>query len=82
MYPQDSCKTWSGELPQVCVFQAVTESESLVQQLQQEVLQGNQLRKQQLVELGLLREEEKQKLQRQSETQVNRHIEQNVQLEE
>ena len=38
--------------------------------LREEVVQANQLRKQQLVELGLLREEEKQKLQREHETMV------------
>ena len=40
------------------------------QELREEVVQSNQLRKQQLVELGLLREEEKQKMQRDNEAEV------------
>ena len=38
--------------------------------LREEVLQANQLRKEQLVELGLLREEEKTKMAREHEQQV------------
>jgi centrosomal protein CEP112 len=44
--------------------------ERQIQELREEVVQANQLRKQQLVELGLLREEEKQKMQRDHETEV------------
>ena len=40
-------------------------------ELREEVVQANQLRKQQLVELGLLREEEKQKMQRDQEIGVH-----------
>ena len=39
-------------------------------ELREELVQANQLRKQQLVELGLLREEEKQKMQRDHEAEV------------
>ena len=39
-------------------------------ELREEVVQANQLRKQQLVELGLLREEEKQRMSREHEAQV------------
>ena len=46
--------------------------ESQIRSLQEEVVGGNQLRKQQLVELGLLREEEKQKLEREQEEQVSK----------
>ncbi|XP_053390844.1 centrosomal protein of 112 kDa-like isoform X3 [Mercenaria mercenaria] len=42
------------------------------QELREEVVQSNQLRKQQLVELGLLREEEKQTMQREQETEMNK----------
>ena len=41
-----------------------------VQDLREQVVQSNQLRRQQLVELGLLREEEKQKMQHEHEGQV------------
>ena len=44
--------------------------ERQIQELREEVVQANQLRKQQLVELGLLREEEKQKMQRDHEAEV------------
>lgn len=44
--------------------------EKQIQELREEVVQANQLRKQQLVELGLLREEEKQKMQRDHEAEV------------
>ncbi|KAL5018699.1 hypothetical protein ScPMuIL_004421 [Solemya velum] len=46
--------------------------EHRVQELREEVVQANQLRKQQLVELGLLREEEKQKMQRDQDSQLTR----------
>ena len=52
------------------VFQSIAQLESQVSSLREEVVHANQLRKQQLVELGLLREEEKQKLQREHETMV------------
>ncbi|XP_052261816.1 centrosomal protein of 112 kDa-like isoform X1 [Dreissena polymorpha] len=42
------------------------------QELREEVVQANQLRKQQLVELGLLREEEKQKMQRDTEIEMGK----------
>ncbi|XP_033734026.1 centrosomal protein of 112 kDa-like isoform X4 [Pecten maximus] len=42
------------------------------QELREEIVQANQLRKQQLVELGLLREEEKQKMQREQESELAR----------
>ncbi|XP_074647781.1 centrosomal protein of 112 kDa-like [Tubulanus polymorphus] len=50
----------------------IAELEQSVRQLREEVMQSNQLRKQQLVELGLLREEEKQKIQRDHESQINK----------
>ncbi|XP_063427730.1 centrosomal protein of 112 kDa-like isoform X4 [Mytilus trossulus] len=46
--------------------------EKQIQELREEVVQANQLRKQQLVELGLLREEEKQKMQRDHEAEVSK----------
>ena len=49
--------------------------ERQIQELREEVVQANQLRKQQLVELGLLREEEKQKMQREHESEVGEVIE-------
>ncbi|XP_052772842.1 centrosomal protein of 112 kDa-like isoform X2 [Mya arenaria] len=42
------------------------------QELREEVVQANQLRKQQLVELGLLREEEKQKMQRDTDMELSK----------
>ena len=50
--------------------QMVSELEGQVAELREELVQANQLRKQQLVELGLLREEEKQKMQRDHEAEV------------
>ncbi|PVD38829.1 hypothetical protein C0Q70_01453 [Pomacea canaliculata] len=47
-------------------------SMSTVSELKEELVQANQLRKQQLVELGLLREEEKQKMQRDHEVELAR----------
>ena len=41
-----------------------------IQELREQVVQANQLRRQQLVELGLLREEEKQKMQHDHEDEV------------
>ena len=60
----------------LCVYlcavrvQMVSELEGQVAELREELVQANQLRKQQLVELGLLREEEKQKMQRDHEAEV------------
>ena len=51
-------------------FQAKSELEQQVRELREELMQSNSLRKQQLVELGLLREEEKQKANREYETTV------------
>lgn len=51
-------------------FQKITKYELQIQELREEVVQANQLRKQQLVELGLLREEEKQKMLREHENEV------------
>ncbi|XP_062621539.1 centrosomal protein of 112 kDa-like isoform X2 [Saccostrea cucullata] len=48
----------------------ITQYERQIQELREEVVQANQLRKQQLVELGLLREEEKQKMLREHESEV------------
>lgn len=48
----------------------ITKYELQIQELREEVVQANQLRKQQLVELGLLREEEKQKMLREHENEV------------
>ncbi|XP_056023139.1 centrosomal protein of 112 kDa-like isoform X2 [Ostrea edulis] len=48
----------------------ITQHERQIQELREEVVQANQLRKQQLVELGLLREEEKQKMLREHESEV------------
>ena len=56
----------------VCPFmQKISQLEEQICKLREEVVQGNQHRKQQLVELGLLREEEKQKMSRDHENQVN-----------
>ena len=52
-------------------LQKVAGLELREQELREEVVQANQLRKQQLVELGLLREEEKQKMNREHEGEVN-----------
>ncbi|XP_046555303.1 centrosomal protein of 112 kDa-like [Haliotis rubra] len=49
----------------------MTEFEGQVRELREELVQSNQLRKQQLVELGLLREEEKQKMLRDHEAEVS-----------
>lgn len=54
----------------VSYFQKITKYELQIQELREEVVQANQLRKQQLVELGLLREEEKQKMLREHENEV------------
>ena len=54
-----------------CILQKVAALELREQELREEVVQANQLRKQQLVELGLLREEEKQKMTREHETEVH-----------
>ncbi|KAH9503969.1 hypothetical protein Btru_067472 [Bulinus truncatus] len=48
------------------------DSERMIRELREELLQANQLRKQQLVELGLLREEEKQKMHRDHEAELVR----------
>ncbi|BFZ02650.1 hypothetical protein BsWGS_05689 [Bradybaena similaris] len=48
------------------------ENEQLIRELREELVQANQLRKQQLVELGLLREEEKQKIHRDHEAELVR----------
>merc|ERR1719483_266434 len=48
------------------------DSERLIRELREELVQANQLRKQQLVELGLLREEEKQKMGRDQEAELAR----------
>ena len=40
-------------------------------ELREQLVHSNQLRKQQLVELGLLREEEKQRMQHEHESQVS-----------
>lgn len=50
----------------------ITKYELQIQELREEVVQANQLRKQQLVELGLLREEEKQKMLREHENEVTK----------
>ncbi|XP_072414986.1 centrosomal protein of 112 kDa isoform X2 [Chiloscyllium punctatum] len=52
--------------------QTITELESQVHQLREELIQVNSQRKQQLVELGLLREEEKQRALHDHETTVNK----------
>ncbi|CAL1536878.1 unnamed protein product [Lymnaea stagnalis] len=51
---------------------AATDSDRMIRELREELLQANQLRKQQLVELGLLREEEKQKMNRDHEAELVR----------
>ncbi|XP_072168170.1 centrosomal protein of 112 kDa-like [Diadema setosum] len=48
----------------------ISELERQLREVKEEILQGDSLRKQQLVELGLLREEERQKVQREHETEV------------
>ncbi|XP_076459677.1 uncharacterized protein LOC143292894 isoform X2 [Babylonia areolata] len=50
----------------------VCDLEGQVGGLREDLVQSNQLRKQQLVELGLLREEEKQKMQRDHEAEMGR----------
>ncbi|CAH1794459.1 unnamed protein product [Owenia fusiformis] len=52
--------------------QNILQLEEQLKSQREETVQSNQLRKQQLVELGLLREEEKQKLQRDHEAQVSK----------
>ncbi|XP_078082136.1 centrosomal protein of 112 kDa isoform X2 [Mustelus asterias] len=52
--------------------QTIAELESQVHQLREELIQVNSQRKQQLVELGLLREEERQKALRDHEAAVNK----------
>uniref|UniRef100_UPI00398F5A4E centrosomal protein of 112 kDa isoform X2 n=1 Tax=Pristiophorus japonicus TaxID=55135 RepID=UPI00398F5A4E len=52
--------------------QTIAELESQVHQLREELIQVNSQRKQQLVELGLLREEEKQNVLRDHEAAVNK----------
>ena len=52
------------------VTQVQRELESQLQRLRDELLQTQQLRKEQLLELGLLREEEKQTMTREHEQQV------------
>lgn len=52
-------------------LQMISDLEAQVSELKEELVQANQLRKQQLVELGLLREEEKQKMQRDHEVEVS-----------
>ena len=47
-----------------------------ISDLEDQLQQSNQLRKQQLVELGLLREEERQKMHAEYESQVTKIIEQ------
>ncbi|XP_055875153.1 uncharacterized protein LOC106078496 isoform X1 [Biomphalaria glabrata] len=48
------------------------DNERCIRELREDLLQANQLRKQQLVELGLLREEEKQKMHRDHEAEIAR----------
>ena len=50
----------------------IDDLEKQVQDMREEVVHANQLRKQQLVELGLLREEEKQKLQHEHDSKVSK----------
>ncbi|KAK3093597.1 hypothetical protein FSP39_017877 [Pinctada imbricata] len=50
----------------------ISQYERQIQELREEVVQSNQLRKQQLVELGLLREEEKQKMLREHESEMSK----------
>ena len=54
----------------IILFQTIAELEQTVHALREDLVQANQLRKQQLLELGLLREEEKQKMLRDHENQV------------
>ena len=61
--------TWSYNF----LSQKITQYERQIQELREEVVQANQLRKQQLVELGLLREEEKQKMLREHESEVSQY---------
>ena len=53
-------------------WQSIAELESQLSELREQLVHSNQLRKQQLVELGLLREEEKQKMQHEHESQVQK----------
>ncbi|XP_078612009.1 centrosomal protein of 112 kDa-like isoform X3 [Branchiostoma floridae x Branchiostoma japonicum] len=53
-------------------LKTISEMEQQTRELREEVIQANALRKQQLVELGLLREEEKQKATRELEATVNK----------
>ena len=52
------------------ILQTISDLESQLRSVKEEMLQSDSLRKQQLVELGLLREEERQKVQREHETEV------------
>ncbi|XP_074080843.1 centrosomal protein of 112 kDa isoform X5 [Macrotis lagotis] len=52
--------------------QVISDMEAQVHKLREELIQVNSQRKQQLVELGLLREEEKQRIAREHETLVNK----------
>lgn len=53
------------------MLQAVEELEQQLAEAREQLVQANQLRKQQLVELGLLREEEKHKLIHEHDSQVD-----------
>ncbi|XP_051852600.1 centrosomal protein of 112 kDa [Antechinus flavipes] len=55
-----------------CWLQVISDMEAQVHKLREELIQVNSQRKQQLVELGLLREEEKQRTARDHETIVNK----------
>ncbi|XP_070580132.1 centrosomal protein of 112 kDa-like isoform X2 [Ptychodera flava] len=52
--------------------QTISELEQQIRELREEVIQSNSLRKQQIVELGLLREEEKQKASREHESTISK----------
>ena len=51
-------------------IQVLADLEGQLSELREQLVHANQLRKQQLVELGLLREEEKQKMQHEHDSQV------------
>lgn len=54
------------------IYQVSANQEAQIRELREELVSSNALRRQQLVELGLLREEERQKAAREHDATVNR----------
>ena len=59
-------------LPLLLMLQVVTGLEQQIRELREELVSANSLRRQQLVELGLLREEERQKWSRDHDVAVSK----------